>query len=115
MWLNDWPAFFAAIKYEWRTSNVAELMQELRERILGETIELIAVAYSSIFENRLADLVHLEPTIVEERCKALGWHYEDGPSPRLVRPERPSKAERMPMNAEDQLSKLTDFVSFLEN
>lgn len=115
LWLNDVPAFCAAVQFEWTVSAVAELMAELKERVLHETIDLIATAYSSIYEDRLAHMVQLDPAVVEDTCKALGWVFEEGPSPRLVRPQRRDAGDSVGVCAEAQLAKLTDFVSFLEN
>lgn len=115
LWLNDTPAFFAAVQWRWTLSTVAELMAELQHRVRRETIELIALAYSSIFEDHLQQLVQQEPAAVEEMCKSLGWSIEEGPAPRLVLPKRQAIDEVAGVDAEQQLAKLTDFVSFLEN
>lgn len=115
LWLNDTPAFFTAVQQPWTLSTVAELMAELQQRIRRETIELVALAYSSISEQRLQQLVHLETTALEDSCRSLGWTIEEGPAPRLVLPQRQRTGESAASDAEKQLAKLTDFVSFLEN
>lgn len=94
---------------------MAELMTELREKIYQETITLIGLAYSSIFEDRLCDMIAQSPDVVGDTCQALGWTIEDGPYPRLVIPKRAPESEGEIAGAEEQLAKLTDFVSFLEN
>lgn len=114
LWQNDLATFFKTITFAW-TPNVAELMHELKEKIYQETITLIGLAYSSIFEDRLGDMIAQPPDAVGETCKSLGWEIEDGPYPRLVRPKRAQVDEGENTNAEAQLAKLTDFVSFLEN
>lgn len=115
LWLNDTPAFFTAVQWRWTLATVAELMGELEQRVRRQTIELIALAYSSIFEDHLQQLVQQEPAAVEEVCRTLGWSIEEGPTPRLVRPKRRATDELAGVDAEQQLAKLTDFVSFLEN
>lgn len=114
LWQNDLTAFFKAITFTW-TSSVADLMGELRAKIYQETIALIGLAYSSIFEDRLGDMIAQTPEAVGETCQALGWTIEDGPYPRLVIPKRAPDSEGETAGAEEQLAKLTDFVSFLEN
>lgn len=90
-------------------------MSELREKIYQETISLIALAYSSIFEDRLGEMIAQTPDAIGETCQTLGWTIEDGPYPRLVIPKRAAECEAETAGAEAQLAKLTDFVSFLEN
>lgn len=90
-------------------------MVELRAKIFQETIALIGLAYSSIFEDRLGEMIAQAPEAVGETCQSLGWTIEDGPYPRLVIPKRAADREGETAGAEDQLAKLTDFVSFLEN
>lgn len=114
LWQNDLVTFFNSVTFAW-SANVAELMQELKEKIYQETIALIGLAYSSIFEDRLGNMIAQTPEAVGETCKSLGWTIEDGPYPRLVRPIRAQVAEGENTSAEAQLAKLTDFVSFLEN
>lgn len=114
LWQNDLITFFKAVSFSW-SPNVAELMSELREKVYRETIALIGLAYSSIFEDRLGDMIAQTPEAVGETCQALGWTIEDGPYPRLVIPKRAADDEGETAGAEAQLAKLTDFVSFLEN
>lgn len=115
LWLSDMPAFFAAAAHAWTSPAVAELMVALRERVRRQTVELVALAYSSIFEDRLQQLVQLDAAQLEAECRALGWQFEEGPAPRLVRPRASAAQQAAAVDAEQQLAKLTDFVSFLEN
>lgn len=109
------PAFHAAVAHSWTAAGVAELMAALRDRVRRQTVELVALAYSSIFEDRLLELVQVDAQQLETECRALGWQFEEGPAPRLVRPCASAPPPVVAVDAEQQLAKLTDFVSFLEN
>lgn len=85
------------------------------EKIHKETVDLVSKAYSSIFEDRLCELINQTPDVVTELCKSLDWEIQDGTYPRLIIPRRPITAKNSPTSSENLLATLTDFVSFLEN
>lgn len=85
------------------------------EKVHQETVHLIGLAYSSIFEDCLCTMINQTPETIADTCTGLGWEIQDGPFPRLVIPKRPAPREIAGASSEDQLAKLTDFVSFLEN
>ncbi|EAT40448.1 AAEL007821-PA [Aedes aegypti] len=113
-WNNDTAGFYKAINYDW-SKHVSELMFELKEKMQQETVNLIGRAYSSIFENVLAEMTNQTPDMIDELCKNLNWEIVEGPRPRLILPKHPPVDKPLVVTAEDQLQKLTDFVSFLEN
>lgn len=109
-------AFFTTVQsVVWHSVTVGELIAALRTNQLDNAIRLISEAYTSIYEDRLVQMVQLDAAAVEERCRSLGWEFEEGDKPRLVRPKRCADAAAPAIDAEEQLAKLTDFVSFLEN
>lgn len=55
----------------------------------------------------------LSPEIAAKGCAERGWHLEA--DTRMVHPIRPVQEETCNTSSEDQLYKLTNFVSFLEN
>ncbi|CAD7078854.1 unnamed protein product [Hermetia illucens] len=114
LWNNNSPEFFKAIEYEW-SSNIAELIFELKEKVKQETLDLIGMAYSSIFENVLIEMANITPDKVTEVCSQLDWKVENGNFPRLIIPKRRPVEQKITTTSEDQLFILTDFVSFLEN
>lgn len=114
LWNNDLPGFYKEVNYEW-SRNVAETMFELKEKIQAESVNLIGRAYNSIFENVFADMTNQKPEVMVETCKNLGWEIVEGPAPRLIIPTKPAPENVVSTTSEDQLHKLTDFVSFLEN
>ncbi|KAG4068048.1 hypothetical protein HA402_011381 [Bradysia odoriphaga] len=114
LWDNDLNAFFKAINFEW-SANVGRIMSQLKDKIQEETIDLVAVAYSSIFEDYLQNLLNQTPEALNDLCVSLGWDIQSGSYPRLIIPKKKASEKVDTATAEDQLQKLTDFVSFLEN
>ncbi len=85
------------------------------DKVQEETINLVALAYSSIFEDYLCTMLNQTPEALNEICGTLGWEIQSGPYPRLIIPKKQVIEKMDSATAEDQLQKLTDFVSFLEN
>lgn len=100
--------------FKW-SRGVAEIMYELKDKIRMDTIDLIGNAYTSIFENVFGEMTNLTQDMIEDTCKRLNWEIQEGPHPRLILPKKPAAEKVSALNAEDQLQKLTSFVSFLEN
>lgn len=78
-------------------------------------MDLVSKAYSSIFEDRLCEMINESPDIVTDVCKTLNWEIQEGAFPRLIIPRRPVPARASPESSEELLATLTEFVSFLEN
>uniref|UniRef100_A0A1Q3F911 Putative cop9 signalosome complex subunit 8 n=1 Tax=Culex tarsalis TaxID=7177 RepID=A0A1Q3F911_CULTA len=114
LWNNDTAGFYKVINHDW-SKHVSELMFELKEKIQQETVNLIGRAYSSIFENVFAEMTNQTPDMIDEMCRTLNWEIVQGPQPRLIMPKHPAADKPVVVSSEDQLQKLTDFVSFLEN
>lgn len=100
--------------FKWSKS-VAEIMYELKEKVRMDTIDLIGRAYTSIFENVFGEMTNLTKDMIEDTCKRMEWEIQEGPFPRLILPKKPKADKICSLNAEDQLQKLTSYVSFLEN
>lgn len=98
-----------------RTKNVYVFVICFADKVHEETINLVALAYSSIFEDCLCTMLNQTPETLNDLCVALGWEIQNGSYPRLVIPKKKNVEKVDTATAEDQLQKLTDFVSFLEN
>lgn len=85
------------------------------EKTYKETLDLIGKAYTSIFEDRLCELLNQTPDVIAELCRNLEWQIQDGDYPRLILPRRAVPVKVATELSENLLAKLTDFVSFLEN
>lgn len=92
-------------------------MYELKEKVQLDNLQLIGYAYTSILENVFAEMTNQTPDMVTETCERLNWEIQTGevPFPRLILPKKPIVEKVAALDAEDQLHKLTSFVSFLEN
>lgn len=114
LWKNEMVEFYTLIDHKW-SQGVAEVMFELKEKIQTDNIQLISYAYSSIHEDVFAGMTNQTPEMITDTCKRLGWEIEDGPFPRVILPKKPAAEKVSALDAEDQLHKLTTYVSFLEN
>ncbi|KAF3422037.1 hypothetical protein E2986_05270 [Frieseomelitta varia] len=114
MWQRDWPAVHVALNAEW-SEDVSDIMAALKDNVRERAIILISKAYSSLGLTVFASMTGL--TLEEARRVAVerGWTV-DGT---MVQPCKIQKEESNLANevclTEDQLFKLTQFVSFLEN
>lgn len=106
--------FYRLMDYKWSPS-VAEVMYELKEKVQMDNVQLIGYAYSSIHENVFAEMTNQTPEMIENTCQQMNWEIQAGPFPRLILPKKPVVDKVSALDAEDQLHKLTSYVSFLEN
>lgn len=60
-------------------------------------------------------MLNQTPEALNDLCESLGWEIQNGSYPRLIIPKKKMVEKVDTATAEDQLQKLTDFVSFLEN
>lgn len=114
LWKNEMIEFYRLMEYKW-SQGVAELMYELKEKAQQDNIQLIGYAYSSIHENVFAEMTNQTPEAIADTCKRLNWEIQDGPFPRLILPKKPVINKVSALDAEDQLRRLTSYVSYLEN
>lgn len=84
------------------------------DRYQQETNNLIGTAYTSIFETTFSEMLNQSPETVAQLCNSLGWQLIDG-NPRLIMPKKPVPDMLAQTACEDQMKKLTEFVSFLES
>lgn len=114
LWKNEMVEFYTLMEYKW-SQGIAEVMYELKERVQNDNIQLIGYAYTSILENVFAEMTNQTPEMIVDTCKRMDWEIQDGPAPRLILPKKPVVDKVSALDAEDQLHKLTTYVSFLEN
>ena len=83
------------------------------EKVRNGVVDLISRAYSSISLDTLAVMTGLSVEVASAACVERGWVIEA--DTRMVHPVTPTTEPSGQISSEDQLYKLTDFVSFLEN
>lgn len=85
----------------------------ISEVVRSRAVELISQAYSSITLDNVSAMTGLSADICIPACGERGWKYEV--NTKMVHPVRQIIEPIGQPSNEDQLYKLTDFVSFLEN
>ncbi|KAL0273751.1 UNVERIFIED_CONTAM: hypothetical protein PYX00_006357 [Menopon gallinae] len=112
MWQRDFPGIYVALNEQW-SNDIAEIMHKLLEKVRQKAAHLVATAYTSLSLDALSAFTGLPPDRAAKQGLEAGWQID--PDTNIVRPCRPSTGPVEVVCCEDQISKLTDFVSFLEN
>lgn len=112
MWLRDFPGVYAALSADW-SENVGHIMQALLENVRKRAVYLVSHAYSSISMDDLAAFVGMPMEQAVIAASDQGWKVDV--ASHMVKPCRPAVSQNQVASSEDQLYKLTEFVSFLEN
>ncbi|XP_071577060.1 COP9 signalosome complex subunit 8 [Temnothorax nylanderi] len=115
MWQRNWPAVHAALNVEW-SEDIKDVMTVLKDNVRERVMRLISKAYSSL---NLATMATMSGMSLDEARQAAidrGWTVDDT----IVQPRKQIDEEQYDQSdkiclTEDQLQKLTQFVSFLEN
>lgn len=81
--------------------------------VRSRAVDLISQAYSSITLDAVLAMTGLTADICVQACIEKGWRVES--DTKMVYPIRQAPEPIAQPSSEDQLYKLTDFVSFLEN
>uniref|UniRef100_T1J5K3 COP9 signalosome complex subunit 8 n=1 Tax=Strigamia maritima TaxID=126957 RepID=T1J5K3_STRMM len=112
MWKRDYPGVYQALKREW-ADDLKQVMEAVAEATKLRAIHLVAQAYSSISVEDFAKFVGSLPEEAIGVAVQEGW-VEDSASGMIV-PKKPATPSTPIKPNEEQLAKLTEFVSFLEN
>lgn len=114
MWQRDWPAVHVALNAEW-SQDVSGIMTALKDSVRERAMTLISKAYSSLGLTVFASMTGLSLEDARQAALDRGWSMDGS----MVQPVKVDKEQTNFANeiclTEDQLKKLTQFVSFLEN
>lgn len=122
MWQRDFPGVYAALTTggEW-SDTVSQTMKSVHDAVQKRALQLVGHAYSSISVTDFSSFVGITPEEVVARATPPsgvdndgGWSMDPN-VPGMVLPRKPSPGPIVECSSEDQLYKLTEFVSFLEN
>ncbi|KAJ8926745.1 hypothetical protein NQ314_020862 [Rhamnusium bicolor] len=113
MWKRDFPSIYKALNSVTWSETVAHIMKQVQDVVRSRAVDLISQAYSSITLDTVSAMTGLSPDICVPACAERGWKVE--PDSCMVHPIRQIIEPVGQTSSEDQLYKLTDFVSFLEN
>ncbi|XP_072757507.1 COP9 signalosome complex subunit 8 [Anoplolepis gracilipes] len=115
MWQRKWPKVHTALNVEWG-EDIKDIMTALKDNVRERVMRLISKAYSSLNLTTMATMSGLSLDEARQAATDRGWSV-DGT---IVQPckhideEQYSQSDKTCLT-EEQLEKLTQFVSFLEN
>ncbi|XP_058810241.1 COP9 signalosome complex subunit 8 [Phymastichus coffea] len=114
MWQRDWHAVHLALNVNW-DKNVVDIMNALKERVQERAVTLIGEAYSSVDISTLCKMTGMTCDDSHQIASKKKWSITGS----VVKPHKICKLPNLNTPeeevTEDQLFKLTQFVSFLEN
>ncbi|XP_044751292.1 COP9 signalosome complex subunit 8 [Coccinella septempunctata] len=113
MWKKDYPSIYKSLNSVTWSNIVSDIMQKVEESVRNRAVDLISQAYSSISLDTVCAMTGLAPDICSKACIEKEWKYEA--DTKIVHPVKTKIESIGTTSSEDQLYKLTDFVSFLEN
>ncbi|KAG5876456.1 hypothetical protein JTB14_032689 [Gonioctena quinquepunctata] len=113
MWNRDFPAIYKALNAVTWSETVVDIMKMVQDVVRARAVDLISQAYSSITLDTVSAMTGLSPDVCIPACADRGWKFE--PDTKMIHPVRNTIEHIGQTSSEDQLYKLTDFVSFLEN
>ncbi|XP_014249791.1 COP9 signalosome complex subunit 8 [Cimex lectularius] len=111
MWQRELPAVYTALSSTSWTDNVKPIMVGLKDKVREKCIGLVCKAYSSLNLEMLSLLLGMTTQEAIELAKKNGWNIEDN----IIFPVQQTSIPVNITSTEQQLHKLTNFVSFLEN
>ncbi|XP_018346478.1 PREDICTED: COP9 signalosome complex subunit 8 [Trachymyrmex septentrionalis] len=115
MWQRNWPAVHTALNVEW-SEDVKDVMTALKDNVRERVMRLISKAYSSLNLMTMATMSGMSLDEARQAAIDRDWTV-DGT---IVQPRKQIDEEQYSQSdkiclTEEQLQKLTQFVSFLEN
>ncbi|XP_074640988.1 COP9 signalosome complex subunit 8-like [Tubulanus polymorphus] len=112
MWHRDFPGIYQCLNKEW-SENMKNLMTALTEATKIRAFNLVSQAYSSISIDDFAAFVGVSTDNAINVAVEHGWAADD--QNKVIIPKKPENTQCAVIPSEQHLSRLTDFVSFLEN
>eukprot|EP00918_Siedleckia_nematoides_P015553 GHVU01033681.1.p1 GENE.GHVU01033681.1~~GHVU01033681.1.p1 ORF type:complete len:193 (+),score=24.41 GHVU01033681.1:51-629(+) len=113
LWARDFPGIYQTANREW-PDHLKPIMTTIVESVRQRALNLVARAYSSIGTEDLSSFVGLPINDAVAAVVAEGW-LSDPQSKTVTPPKLPEKQGTSVIASEQQLGRLTEFVSFLEN
>ncbi|XP_069107949.1 COP9 signalosome complex subunit 8-like [Argopecten irradians] len=113
MWLRDYTGSYEALKKEF-SPEVKPINEITPEAYRRRAFHLVSQAYSSINGDELATFLGMSTTDAVQAARTEGW--EADAQTRFITPKKPVGVQVDPeFKSDQQLSVLTDYVSFLES
>jgi len=112
LWTKEYTGLYEAFNKDWSEA-VRPLMEALKDSTRRHAMNLVSTAYSSILATELSVCIGLSVPETIQSAKSVGWQYDQANN--LLIPVPIVKEKVAGISSEQHLSRLTDFVSFLEN
>lgn len=110
---RELPDVYAAVDFvEW-APHLKNIMACIKESTRQRVETLIAKAYTSIELKEVAHYFGLTPEETVEQVHKLGWSLD--PTGQYVMPKHNGDGSSTPVSLDTMMTKLTEYVSFLEN
>ncbi|ELT95352.1 hypothetical protein CAPTEDRAFT_154607 [Capitella teleta] len=112
MWQRDFPKIYENLKQEW-SEPMKPIIEAITEATRKRALMLVAQAYSSIKADECAAYAGLPVNETVDVVVEMGWTAD--PHSRMITPKKIDKPEETIMPSEQQMNKLTEYVSVLES
>jgi len=112
IWKRDYPNVFQNLQYEWSDS-MKPLMQYITQQYREDTLRLVSNAYSTIKMSDLSQYLGQTPTEAGQHVQSLGWNWNKDTD--MVEPQRVQAESFKRESLTNQLQRVADFISYLEN
>lgn len=112
MWQRDFPAIYESLNKEF-PEYIKPLMTAILESTRKRAFTLVAKAYSYISTDDFSHFVGMPVNDAVDAAVKEGWKADS--QTKMLTPAPLEKAVDLLLPSEEQLARLTDFVSFLEN
>lgn len=116
LWSRDFTSVHLALNQEW-PQDICKYMTTLKERLQDRVQNVVSKAYSNIKTEEFAKLLGMTEMQAIEVARKRDWQVDTNSGYTFPKvPEHGSQTDTVNyISCEDQLSRLTDYVSYLEN
>merc|ERR1712226_278166 len=111
-WVKDSGAVYSGGRGEW-SPEVGPMVNKIGHNYQEAALVLVSKAYSTIRISDLANYLGQSEAEAAARVSSLGWGFAQDKGVVTPRQERVDRSVVAP--TEEQLNRLTSFISFLEN
>ena len=112
LWTRDNPAVYKALAGPW-SPGIEPIMDKLVHSFRGRQKNLVGEAYSTIKLSDMALYVGLSEGEAGTLAEGAGWGWDKASG--MVTPKQGRENKGVIPPTEEQLNRLTDFISYLEN
>jgi hypothetical protein len=112
IWTRDNPQVFINLKGDW-SAPVKPLIEQICKQYREQALQLVGAAYSTIRISDLSQYLGLEPTAAGQLAEQHSWTWTKQTG--IVEPVLLSADPNKRAGLSNQLQRVADFISYLEN